>query len=130
MQLLVGLRISYQLALMKEFTRFGLSLPDRFLACVLLVTLLPLLLLVALVIQLMAGDPVVVADELLSRDRNAIYRRYRFRTTGRGGSSFRAIGRFLRAYSLDEYPGLWSVVRGDIGLRDFIRGMRATSFRR
>ena len=105
---------------MKLFKPFGLSLLDRFVGYVLLVVFLPALLLIALVIQQIAGSPIIVTDELPGRS-GVVVRRYRFRTTGRGASFFHAIGRFLRTFSLDELPGLWSVARGDISLRGFFR---------
>ena len=106
---------------MKRFTSFCLLLVERFVACMFLVFLLPTLLLVAVLIYQTSGGPVVVTDELPRNDGNAVHRIIRFRTTGRGSLFFHAIGRILRVYSIDEFPGLWSVARADIRLRDFLR---------
>ena len=105
---------------MKLSPPFWSSLLERSVACVFLVVLLPTLLLVAFLIHSTSGTPVLVTDELPDT-AGAVARRLRFRTTGRGPSFFRVMGRFLRAYSFDEWPGLWSVACGDIGLRDFFR---------
>ena len=100
---------------MKSDTSFWFSLPERLLACLIIVTILPTLLLVALFVRQMAGSPVLVTDA------HHAGHCYRFRTTGHGRPGFHALGRLLRRYLIDDLPGLWSIVRGDIRMRDFLR---------
>lgn len=106
---------------MRNPSPFWSSLPERCLAGVAFVVVLPTLLFVALLVRLTAGSPIVVHEELPDSSRATAKKYCRFRTNGRGTSSFRKIGSFLRACSIDIWPGLWSVARGDLGLRDFLR---------
>ena len=106
---------------MRSFEPFWLSPLERFTACVLLIIVLPVLLLAMVLIHWTAGSPIIVTDELQTVD-GAVVNRYRFRTTGRGRSSFFPVtSRFLRTYSIDKFPGLWSVADGDMKLKDFLK---------
>jgi len=65
-------------------------------------------------------SPFIITDEFPASD-GGIARSYRLRTTGRGSTAFRVIGRFLQKYAMDELPVFWSLARGDVGLRDVLR---------
>ena len=109
---------------MNVLTPFWLSLFERFTAGVFLAVTLPTLILTALVIRGVAGNPIIVSNELPGSDGAEGRHCYRFRTAGRGGSCFHAVGEFLRVYAIDRLPGLWSVVCGDIRLGDFFASLR------
>jgi lipopolysaccharide/colanic/teichoic acid biosynthesis glycosyltransferase len=96
------------------------SVFDRIVALVLLVWFLPALALVAFLLRTNTDEPIFLTDDLVTRDGKHV-RTYRFRTTGRGSSTFRSIGHFLRLYSFDEFPGLWAIVRGQISLAQYFR---------
>jgi FlaA1/EpsC-like NDP-sugar epimerase/lipopolysaccharide/colanic/teichoic acid biosynthesis glycosyltransferase len=92
-----------------------------------LIGLLPVLILVAIAIKLTSRGPVLFRQERVGRHMKP-FTMYKFRTmvvdaerrgpgvTVDGDARVTAIGRFLRATKLDEFPQLWNVVRGDMNL--------------
>lgn len=105
---------------MSPFLTFSRSVFDRVVALVFLILSLPTLGLLAFLLRTNTDEPILLTDDFVARDGGHA-RTYRFRTTGRGSSAFRFIGHFLRSFSLDEFPGLWAVVRGEISLLQFFR---------
>ena len=84
-----------------------------------LIVLAPSLALVAFLLRASTDDRILLTDDLAGADGRHL-RTYRFRTTGRGTPAFLAVGRCLRAFSIDQFPGLWSVVRGQISFGEFL----------
>jgi exopolysaccharide biosynthesis polyprenyl glycosylphosphotransferase len=109
---------------------------DRLLAAVLLLLLSPLLLAIALLVRLGSGSPVLFRQRRVGRD-GQVFEVLKFRTMrapaapqrgprpGEGdaapggieGEDRRtAVGRFLRAWSLDELPQFVNVLRGEMSV--------------
>jgi lipopolysaccharide/colanic/teichoic acid biosynthesis glycosyltransferase len=97
---------------------------DAALAAAGLVVLSPVILVVAAVVALTMGSPVLFRQARPGL-RGAPFQLVKFRTMRPGSGAFSAsddadrltpIGRWLRATSLDELPTLWNVVRGDMSL--------------
>ena len=103
-----------------------------------LVVLSPLLLAVALLVRITSGSPVLYRTRYVGH-RGRTFVGYKFRSMVENademkddlahlnhmkGPAFKIrrdprvtpLGRFLRKYSLDEFPQLWNVIRGDMSL--------------
>ncbi|MBQ0901389.1 sugar transferase [Micromonospora sp. U21] len=97
---------------------------DATLAAVLLVLITPLLLVVAVLVMVGLGRPVLFR-QCRAGLHGQPFEVVKFRTMrppnyGRGlvgdGDRLTPLGRWLRATSLDELPTLWNVLRGDMSL--------------
>jgi undecaprenyl phosphate N,N'-diacetylbacillosamine 1-phosphate transferase len=107
---------------------FWKRLFDFAVALVLLLLLSPLLLLIALLIKLTSRGPVFFLQERAGRYGQA-FTIYKFRTmvvgaekigdgfyTGANDARITRIGSFLRAWSLDELPQLFNILKGDMSI--------------
>ena len=97
---------------------------DLVTSSVTLVLLAPLLLLIALLIRVTSGPPVLFRQERVGRD-GRVFRILKFRTmrsipgppvTARGDGRITPIGSALRACKLDELPQLLNVLGGDMSV--------------
>lgn len=90
-----------------------------------LVTLLPVLIVVAVLVRVKLGSPILFSQQRPGLN-GKIFRMYKFRsmTDERDESGtllpdkvrLTKFGSFLRSSSLDELPGLWNILKGDMSL--------------
>ena len=98
---------------------------DILLSSLALLTLVPILALIAVAIVMDSGWPIFYRQERVGRGFQ-MFRIWKFRSmtmshegpliTVRGDTRVTRVGRVLRATKLDELPQLWNVVRGDMSL--------------
>lgn len=105
----------------KFFKRFF----DIVLSACALVLLSPVMLVVAVLVRVKLGSPVIFCQERPGKDEK-IFKMYKFRTMTNGrdeygellpdGERLTKVGQLLRSTSLDELPELWNILRGDMSI--------------
>lgn len=105
----------------KFFKRFF----DVVLSACALIVLLPVLLVVAVLVRVKLGSPVIFCQERPGKDEN-IFKMYKFRSMTDAQDEngellpdekrLTGFGRKLRATSLDELPELWNILKGDMSI--------------
>lgn len=98
---------------------------DFLLALVALIVLSPVLLIVAVLVRVKLGSPVLFTQDRPGLNEK-IFKMYKFRTMTDERDEFGELlpdgvrltkfGRFLRSTSLDELPELWNILRGDMAV--------------
>lgn len=97
---------------------------DKIVSFLGLLFLLPLLLIVAVLIKIfMPNGPIIFKQERIGQFGN-IFIVYKFRTMNvnhsgssvsiKGESRITPLGEKLRKYKIDELPGLWNILKGDM----------------
>ena len=107
------------------YKRFVKRILDMMIAGAALIILAPLLLLLAVLVRIKLGSPVIFHQNRPGKDEK-IFTLCKFRTMTDERDEkgellpdeirLTSFGKFLRATSLDELPELWNIVKGDMSL--------------
>ena len=107
----------------KMYRNFFKSLLDKFLALILIILFAPIMIIVAILIYLWDGRPVIFTQERPGLNEK-IFKIYKFRTMTNEKDEFgnllpdekrlKGIGKIIRSLSLDELPQLFNVLKGDM----------------
>lgn len=107
------------------YRKFGKRLTDIVISLCGLVILSPVLLVVAALVRIKLGSPVIFRQERPGLN-GKIFMLYKFRTMtdkrdANGellpdGERLTAFGKLLRSTSLDELPELWNILKGDMSV--------------
>ena len=113
---------------MSSFAKNSKRVFDLLVSALLIILTLPIFLVIAIVIKMDDGGPVIFKQERIGRFGRPFYI-YKFRTMkvdaekegpqlshggGRGDARLTKAGAFLRRHHLDEFPQLWNVFMGDM----------------
>ncbi|QUH19070.1 sugar transferase [Alkaliphilus sp. B6464] len=107
------------------YRNYGKRMMDFVLSLIAIIVLSPVLLIVAVLVRLKLGSPIIFKQERPGLNEK-IFTMYKFRTMTDGRDEdgellpnemrLTRFGGFLRSTSLDELPELWNIVRGDMGI--------------
>lgn len=109
----------------KFYEKYIKVLQDVFLAVIALIVLSPVLLILAILVRIKLGSPVIFKQERAGKEGKPFYM-YKFRTMSNeiddqgnllsDEQRLDKFGKLLRSTSLDELPSLWNVVCGKVSL--------------
>ena len=107
------------------YIKFFKRLFDIVLSACALTVLSPVMLVVAVLVRMKLGSPVIFCQERPGKDEK-IFKMYKFRTMTNArdeygellpdGIRLTKFGRLLRSTSLDELPELWNILNGDMSI--------------
>ncbi|WP_312370259.1 sugar transferase [Lachnoclostridium sp.] len=107
------------------YEKFIKRLQDLILSSIALVILSPIFLLIAILVRIKLGSPILFVQERPGLNEK-IFKMYKFRTmTDKKDENGELLpdsvrltkfGKILRATSFDELPELWNIIRGDMAI--------------
>lgn len=107
------------------YQKYIKRLLDFLLSMLAIIVLSPLMLIIAILVRIKLGKPVIFRQERPGKDER-IFKLYKFRTmtdakdkNGRllpDEARLTRFGKVLRSTSLDELPELWNILRGDMSI--------------
>ena len=108
---------------MKIYQHIFKPILDKLLALILIILFSPIMIIVAILIYLWDGRPIIFTQERPGLNEK-IFKIYKFRTMTNEKDEFgnllpdekrlKGIGKFIRSLSLDELPQLFNVLKGDM----------------